>query len=150
MRAVTQSVVCDRVRAQVSLELDSELSHLERRMMDAHLARCSDCRSFQADIGDFTRELREAEPERLVHPIEISRLRRSSIGRLQVGVAAGVAVAILGVAATLSGSRASGDAVIASVGKPSRFETSAQLTREVNQVVAAGRAYGQPGPTIAI
>ena len=150
MRVATQSVVCDRVRAQVSLDLDSELSYLERRMMDAHLERCADCREFRADVEELTRALRTAELERLEHPIEIRRPRRGSLARLQVGVAAGVAVAILGVAATLSGSKNPGDSVIASVGTPDRVETSQQLAREVQQVVRDGRAFDRQGLNMAI
>ena len=104
MSAVRPSVICERVRAQVSHQLDDELSQLERRMLAAHLERCSDCRSYADEVFAFTRTLREAPLESLERPLVLRRPRRASIGRLQVGVAAGLAVAILGAASQFAAS----------------------------------------------
>ncbi len=68
MSVVHRSLVCDRVRAQVSLGLDGELSQLETRMIAAHLSRCADCAAFEEDVRTFTSELRAAPMEQLEQP----------------------------------------------------------------------------------
>ena len=52
MSAVYPQSVCARVREQVSLELDGELSQLEQRMLGAHLERCGACATYAADVRD--------------------------------------------------------------------------------------------------
>ena len=123
------SVVCQRVRAQVSLRLDDELSQLELRMLDAHLERCAHCSAYAADVTEFTLELRSAPLETLDRPIAVKRPRRLALARLQVGVAAMLAIATVGVAAqvTQSGQRdtsLSGTSV-------TRFPTRAEFDREL-------------------
>jgi predicted anti-sigma-YlaC factor YlaD len=142
MTVLRRSIVCDRVRAQVSLQLDGELSQLESRMVDAHLARCAECREFEADVSEVTQALRAAPLEPLAQPVTVQRLRRASISRAQVSVAAAVAVAMLG-ALTQIGDRQSDP----SFTRPVRFQTEAQLTREVEQIIADGRAFShRSGP----
>ena len=138
MSAVPHSIVCDRVRAQVSLRLDGELSQLESRMVDAHLARCAECREFEAEVSEVTTALRAAPLEPLAQPVTVRRLRRASISRGQVSMVAAVAVAMLG-ALTQLGDR-QGDP---SLNRPDRFGTSTQLTREVEQIIADGRAFSK-------
>jgi predicted anti-sigma-YlaC factor YlaD len=98
-----QSVACDRVRAQISLELDGELSQLERAMVAAHVVRCAACRGFRDRVSDVTRELRAAP---LVQPparVLVRRPRRvSSVARFQAGVAAAMAFTIVGVASQIA------------------------------------------------
>ena len=53
------SAACDRVRAQISLELDSELSQLERAMVAAHVVRCAGCRAFRTGVTAVTRYSRD-------------------------------------------------------------------------------------------
>jgi hypothetical protein len=96
MASIDVSVNCSRVRAQVSLQLDDELSQLESRMMSAHLARCHDCRLFAEEVEEFTLQLRAAPPVALDRPIAVSRPRRVSILRMQAGVAAVLAVVAVG------------------------------------------------------
>lgn len=98
MKAAPSLRTCERVRAQVSLRLDAELSQLELRMLETHLDRCADCREFSADVDAFTSELRAAPLESLSRPIAVSRTRRVSLSGVQVGVAAVVAIALFGVA----------------------------------------------------
>ena len=102
MSNVRPSLICDRVRSQVSLELDSELSQLERAMVAAHLERCSDCREYESDVTAFTRVLREAPLERMESPVVVHRPRRAIAARLQAGVAAAVAIAALGAASQVA------------------------------------------------
>ena len=97
MRVVRPSVICDRVRSQVSLDLDGELSQLERAMVAAHLRRCLDCRAYEAQVTAFTRVLREAPLRQMERPVVVRKPRRWVAARLQAGVAAAVALVALGV-----------------------------------------------------
>jgi len=125
------------VRAQISLELDGGLSELERRMLAAHLDRCPECRAFEADVSAFTQELRTAQLQELEHPIVVRRPRRVSLARVQVGVAAAVAVVALGVVGQITGSESDRSPLAA----PVRFETSSDAAREVKQILADARAF---------
>jgi anti-sigma factor RsiW len=137
VNAVLQAVVCERVRAQISLQLDDELSELERRMLAVHLDYCPECRAFEADISAFTEELRAAPLQELEHPIVVRRPRAGSLARLQVGVAAVVAVVALGAVGQFSES----DPNRSSLRAPVRFETSSDAVRELQQIFADGRAF---------
>ncbi len=114
------SVNCSRVRAQVSLRLDDELSQLERRMVTAHIERCHDCRLFADEIEEFTLQLRAAPLMALERPIAVRRPRRLSILRMQTGVAAVLALAAVGLASQVTPS---------SSGDVSRSEWSVTVTR---------------------
>ena len=133
------SVVCADARSQVSRQLDGEFSELEERMLAFHLDRCSDCRTFAADVASFTDDIRTAPLEQLPYPIVVRRSRRPVLARLQVGVAAALAVAAIGSVLQIaaSGSRPSG----ASMETPTKFETSDQVAREARQIIADGRAF---------
>jgi anti-sigma factor RsiW len=102
MKKVRPSVICDRVRSQVSLELDGELSQLERAMVSAHLERCRECREYESEVTAFTRVLREAPLKRMETPVVVRRPRRSIVARLQAGAAAAVAIAALGAASQVA------------------------------------------------
>jgi anti-sigma factor RsiW len=95
-------MACDRVRSQISLELDQELSQLERAMVAAHLERCADCLAYQSEVSSFTHALRQAPLELMTNPVVVRRGRRHVTARLQVGVAAAVAVAALGAASQVA------------------------------------------------
>ena len=105
VRALSATVTCTRVREQVSLRLDGELSELEQRMLDAHLARCQQCRAYSASVVEFTSALRAAPAVPLLRPVIIARARRVSIARIQIGVAAALALAALGLGTQLSSAR---------------------------------------------
>jgi anti-sigma factor RsiW len=140
---VVVSIVCDRVRAQISLRLDGELSELEQRMLESHVARCEDCAAFEADVVATTRALREAPLVPLERPVVLRRpARRVSLARMQVGVAAALAVAVLGVVAQLGpvaelGARSNEPAAAS----PTRYATYEQLAREVKQIIRNGRSF---------
>lgn len=95
---------CDRVRSQLSLQLDGELSQLERAMVGRHLRRCGECRAFQVDVEAFCQALRDAPVERMQVPVVVSRSRRSVAFRLQATAAAAVALIALGIGFELSAS----------------------------------------------
>jgi len=91
-----RSVTCERVRACVSLRLDSETSQLEQRMLEAHLGHCDDCRVYADDLDVFTSMLRSAPLEPLERPIVVPRTRRAAVGLSHLGVAAAVAIVAIG------------------------------------------------------
>ena len=96
-------VVCERVRAQVSLEVDGELSQLERAMLAAHVVRCAECRAYRRDVHALTRALRSA-PLATAPPVAVRRYRRSSAAtRIQAGAAAAMAFAVVGIATQIVG-----------------------------------------------
>jgi anti-sigma factor RsiW len=141
MSVVPRSVVCDRVRAQISLRLDGELSQLESLMLASHLARCDECTEFEASVVAVTHDLRAAPLEPVPHPVVVHRhRRRAPVARMQVGIAAAMAVAVLG-AVTQILPREPEPAFAA----PKQYATYSQLTREVQQIIADGRAFSKRG-----
>jgi anti-sigma factor RsiW len=95
------SPACVRVRSQISLDLDGELSHLERVMVAHHLERCASCEAFRDGLVAFTSELREAPLEAPEYPITLPRLRRGRLefraAALSVGAAAASIALMLGI-----------------------------------------------------
>src|ERR671922_271810 len=99
---------CARACQQLSLRLDSELSEFETVLLEAHLARCADCREFGQTITGFTNALRAVPAETPRVPIQVTRTRRISsyASALRAGTAAAaVAVVALGGLVALQGSR---------------------------------------------
>ena len=99
MREARSRLVCERVRSQVSLSLDGELSEFERAMVDAHLGRCAPCRVFAARVSALTAQLRAAPLEPLEHRIILPRSRRAfgaSVRALQLGAAAAAVMLAVG------------------------------------------------------
>ena len=94
MRPV-RPLVCERVRGQISVGLDGELSQLERVMIASHLERCASCETYADEVSAFTRALREAPLEPMARQVVIHRRRRHIGARVQVAAAAAVAVAAL-------------------------------------------------------
>jgi hypothetical protein len=95
MRPLQQSLVCERVREQISVGLDGELSQLEHAMVEFHLRRCAECRAYGDDVTGFTGALRSAPLEPPGRAIAIQRPRRAIRPRAQVVVAAAILVAAL-------------------------------------------------------
>jgi predicted anti-sigma-YlaC factor YlaD len=92
MRPV-RPLVCERVRGQISVGLDGDLSQLERVMIASHLTRCVACEEYADELSSFTQALREVPLERMSRQVVIHRRRRHVGVRLQVAAAAAVAVA---------------------------------------------------------
>ena len=99
----TPHSACDRAREALSLVLDGELSELERARLDVHLARCPECRAFQADATVVSRLLRDAPLEQMSVPIVLPRARRLSGARMLQAGAAAAAVAIVAGLSALHG-----------------------------------------------
>ena len=122
--------VCDRVRSQISFELDGELSQLERAMVGRHLRRCGGCRAFEADVTAFSQALREAPAELMEAPVVVAGRPRRIVARLQVGVAAALAIAALGAASQVVRNSES-SALPSFRGEQVRFPSEKQLQEEL-------------------
>lgn len=100
----------------MSLELDDELSHLERAMVESHLRRCGGCRAFREDVGSFTYEIRQAPLEEWSSRFLIAPRRRgvhaatlrvaSAAASIAVALGLGVSVAQLGADSSRAGQSA--------------------------------------------
>jgi anti-sigma factor RsiW len=94
-------VLCDRARAWAALLPDRELSELERKLLDRHLAGCAGCRAFAHDVAAVTELIRKEELVPLPQPVSVPSWRRHSAipGRLaSLGAAAAVALMAIGIA----------------------------------------------------
>jgi predicted anti-sigma-YlaC factor YlaD len=96
MRLIRAShTACDGAREALSLALDGELSELEQARLDQHLARCVECRAFDAESAAVSSVLRSAPLEQLSVPIVLPRPRRLSVARMMQAGAAAAAIAIV-------------------------------------------------------
>ena len=91
---------CDRARQWASLELDGELSSFERALLDNHVADCSSCAAFRAEIAGLTTALRAAPYEPFAGVV-LGRIRRRASLRLAPAAAA-MAVAAVGFGSILA------------------------------------------------
>jgi anti-sigma factor RsiW len=150
MSAVYPQSVCARVREQVSLELDGELSQLEQRMLAAHLERCSACATYADDVRDLTERIRSAPPHPMRRPVVIRRARHVSTTRLQVGIAAAFALAALGLGTQLAASPAREGSLAQYEGQPDLSPPRSVLEREqaILRVVRVGRGLPPPGSVL--
>jgi anti-sigma factor RsiW len=150
VKAIPASIVCERVREQVSLELDGELSQLERRMLDAHLSRCSLCAVYAMDVRSVTERIRHAPLVRMMRPVVVRRQRTLTTARLQIGVAAAFALAALGLGTQLATQPQSGSSLARFEGRPNLSPPQRVLDQEqsILRVVRAGRPLPPPGSVI--
>ena len=151
MSAVYPQSVCARVREQVSLGLDSELSQLEQRMLTAHLERCAACAAYAEDVRDVTERIRNAPLHTLRRPVVVRRERSLTTTRLQVGVAAAFALAALGLGAQLAATPESQQGSFARFeGKPNLSPPSSVYEQEqaILRVVKVGRGLPPPGSVL--
>ena len=89
---------CDRAALWISLELDGEISELERAALAAHLGGCAECSSARAEIAGFTRLLRDAPLEApllagaalTLLPPRVQRVRRAAVFALAAAIATSV------------------------------------------------------------
>jgi anti-sigma factor RsiW len=150
MSAVYPQSVCARVREQVSLELDGELSQLEQRMLGAHLERCGACATYADDVRDLTDRIRSAPLHSMRRPVVVRRKRHLSTTRVQVGVAAAFALAALGLGTQLASSPAHESTLTRYDGKADLSPPSSVLEREqaILRVVKAGRGLPPAGSVL--
>ena len=81
--------------------MDDELSRFEHVLLGAHLAVCSDCRSFAGDVRWQTETLRAAPLERLSRRLTLPATRSWRRPALGVSTVAAVAASIVALAVGL-------------------------------------------------
>ena len=142
--------VCTRVREQVSLELDGELSQLEQRMLATHLERCPRCAAYAADVREFTDRMRNAPRVVMQRPVVVRRRRPLTTVRLQVGVAAAFALAALGLGTQLAASSESQSTFARYEGQPSLNPPRSVYEQEqaILRVVKPGRTLPPQGSVL--
>jgi ferric-dicitrate binding protein FerR (iron transport regulator) len=94
MTGESRSAVCERARAWASLLPDGELSLFERRLLDAHCVRCSECRRLRADVASLTTIVRGTPLDEMARPVRVPSARLRS-WRPASGVLASGGVAAL-------------------------------------------------------
>jgi len=72
---VSGGQLCARARFWASLRIDGELSELEGALLEAHLARCADCRAVADGFGGAAALLRSTAQEPLSAPVPVSARR---------------------------------------------------------------------------
>jgi predicted anti-sigma-YlaC factor YlaD len=86
---------CDRARLWVSLALDDELSEFERRLLDAHVERCADCREYDRGVVAMTAMLRSEPLVAGEKQVALPRRRRAAgLTRVAASAAAAALVAV--------------------------------------------------------
>ena len=150
MSAVYPLSVCARVREQVSLELDDELSQLERRMLTAHLERCAACATYADDVRDLTERMRSAPLHTMRRPVVVRRQRSITTTRLQIGVAAAFALAALGLGTQLAATPESQGSFARFEGRPNLSPPTSVSEQEqaILRVVKPGRGLPPPGSVL--
>ena len=141
----TGGQLCARAREWLSLQLDGELSQLEQALLDSHLERCPDCRSYSVATAAHTFELRMSEPEQLTAPIVLPRRATGALRSLQTGVAAAmvVAAAALGSAlGVLEHSRSTGQTTLPARVSTIAFEDNANTLRSLRRDSLIQQGHG--------
>jgi ferric-dicitrate binding protein FerR (iron transport regulator) len=129
MNPTTGGQLCARARFWASLRVDDELSELEGALLDAHLARCAECREFEAASAGSAALLRTAPLEAatpVVLPRDASR-RGALLGT--IGAAALVGAAMVAGLVQGGGAGGSAPAAVRSVAVVASVETPDQLRR---------------------
>jgi anti-sigma factor RsiW len=149
MSVAYPQTVCSRVREQVSLELDGELSQLEQRMLGTHLERCPRCAAYAADVRDATERIRNAPRAVMQRPVVVRRRTPLTTVRLQVGVAAAFALAALGLGTQLASTEPQGS-LARFEGQPALNPPRSVFEHEqaILRVVRAGRTLPPRGSVI--
>lgn len=112
-------VRCERSREWASLRLDGMLSIFESALLERHLRRCADCRSFASAVSTQTELLRSAELEEPGRRVEIAGRRHTGRRRGAVGAAlVAVVAAAAAVFAVTPGAHQGGSAESARVNSP--------------------------------
>ena len=100
MTRFPRGILCERARSWAALAPDNELAELERKLLDAHLARCAGCSRFAERVVAVAEALRSEPLQQLSYPVSVPFWRRRAVySRFRaVGAAAAVAAMALGVA----------------------------------------------------
>lgn len=121
--------LCARARFWASLRLDGELSELEAALLDAHLARCTDCAEYASGSEAAIAALRRAplEPAKPV-VVHVDRPGRRAAAFITAAALVGAA-AILGALGDGSHSTSGSPVAGRSVAVVATVETPDQLRR---------------------
>ncbi len=92
---------CARAAEWVSLRLDRQLSDFEEVLLEAHLARCPECKSVAATMIALTNALRATPLEQPAFTFEAPRARRGRPAAL-LAASAGAAIAVVGLSGLVS------------------------------------------------
>lgn len=117
---------CNRYRAAVSLELDGELSQLERAFLRSHGTRCTACRRFRAETTAITRALRSAPLHSPARPVVVagrSRRLRLALPRTAAVVASALVVSFGALYAADLGGQGLNEAPLNASPRPAYFES---------------------------
>lgn len=142
---------CERARSWAALAPDAELSELEQRLLDVHVARCGGCRRFSTQVAVLAAELRAAALQRPPHPVAVRAWRRrpANARARMVGAAAAVAVIALGMPARapLSGGEQSALQLPRALDRSASDEAEHQALRNFRRqaLVAALQTRDRPG-----
>ena len=130
-------MLCERMRAYVSLEADGELAELERAMVEAHVAQCSTCSAYRADVHACTHDLPSAPLERPDRRLVLPRVRSRVPLRAVQAAAAAAAVAAAFLVVTAVGTRSEPSVRTTSdeVLFPGEIDTAAYTPRAVRPAV---------------
>lgn len=90
---------CAQACQHLSLRADGELSEFESVLLEAHLAVCPDCQSFEKGVTGFTTVLRAVAPEQPIVSFKLPRGRSRANALLATSLRAGSAAAALAIVA---------------------------------------------------
>lgn len=94
MTAEPRTALCERARVWALLLPDGELSHFERRLLDAHCLRCSSCRQLRDDIGSVTAIVRATPLDEMARPVRVMNQRFHGWRPVSSVIASGAAAAL--------------------------------------------------------
>jgi predicted anti-sigma-YlaC factor YlaD len=129
MNASPGGQLCARARFWASLRIDDELSELEGALLDAHLARCADCREFEAAAAGSATLLRQA-PLEATAPVQVA-VERPARRVLLASTGAAILVGAAVIAGLVQGSGATqpSPTAVRAVAIVASVETPDQLRR---------------------
>jgi anti-sigma factor RsiW len=123
---------CERASQWISLDLDGELSELERAGLARHLESCERCRTTSVEFGGFTEILRSTPPARRSTPVLVALPGRPGMRARRRG-----AVALLAGSAALA-------AVFTALPHTGRSPSAALPTAREHRVLADEHARTEP------
>jgi anti-sigma factor RsiW len=141
---------CERARAQLSAEVDGELSELEGAELARHLAVCDSCCAYRAEVDGFTGALRAAPVAEPDFPIFVPKRRVVVAARLQVGAAAAAVLAVVAFAAASSGHElGSSVGLVNASSRPAYLDSASYEQRLIDEARAAHAHTRMTGSAVA-